>query len=52
MGTYAIDPQTFSIGVLLLRVVIGLVMTGVGAGLTGAGLTDSGAGVGAAIREP
>ncbi len=31
MGTYAIDPQTFSIGVLLLRVVIGLVMTGHGA---------------------
>jgi putative oxidoreductase len=31
MGTYAIDPQTFSIGVLILRVVIGLVMAAHGA---------------------
>jgi putative oxidoreductase len=31
MGTFAIDPQTFSIGVLLLRVVVGLLMAGHGA---------------------
>jgi putative oxidoreductase len=31
MGTYAFDPQTFSIGVLFLRVAIGLIMAGHGA---------------------
>src|SRR5437868_1835568 len=31
MGTFAIDPQTFSIGILLLRIVVGLVMAGHGA---------------------
>jgi putative oxidoreductase len=31
MGTYAIDPQTFSVGVLTLRLVIGLIMAAHGA---------------------